>query len=666
MHADAWLDPAGRGRRRATRPAARRARDARPRMRRRCSRHSPASRHSSRPGSSAAPMRRARSALARRRSSRRCADSTCPMPPAARRPARGRAGPRRGVPLAVGRVHDGPAQRSRSDLVSEGGTTSAVARLGRARSRRRRPPTARRGRRSTRRPSARRSPRSWTPSCRWSRSSTSGSSAASSGRRRHRIRVELLPTFVGCPALELIRHAVAERLAASPRPRTVEVVATFEVPWTSERISPAGRRRPGGRRDRAADRRAATHRPLSVLRLDGPVMWTTPSARPSAGPSATAATAASRSKRSSRSDRGRLAGGPVGIVGAGTMGAGIAQLALEAGHEVVLHDVDPAAIERGRGRIRTGLERRAAPARSRPGLGRRLGRRAGSTACARSPTPRRLAGADLVIEAAARGPRGQARRSSRRSTRATRADAILATNTSALSVGAIARATARPERVLGLHFFNPAPVMPLVEVVAAPATDPAVVERATALMTAWGKVAVRCRGHAGLHRQPGQPAVHARGAADARGRRRRRRGDRRRDARRRLPDGPVRAHGPRSGSTSTSRPRRASGSASAGPTALPPVADPGAPRRRRAARPQDRARASTATRTGARGRAAHRTSAGEDGAPVSRARDRRADPRRSSTRPTGPSARASPPRPTSTWRCASAPGTRMGPFERAR
>ena len=53
------------------------------------------------------------------------------------------------------------------------------------------------------------------------------------------IRVEILPTFVGCPALELIKSSIAERLAAFGRP--VEVTATFEVPWTSERISPAGR-----------------------------------------------------------------------------------------------------------------------------------------------------------------------------------------------------------------------------------------------------------------------------------------------------------------------------------------------------------------------------------------------------------------------------------------
>ena len=74
-------------------------------------------------------------------------------------------------------------------------------------------------------------------------------------------------------------------------------------------------------------------------------------------------------------------------------------------------------------------------------------------------------------------------------------------------------------RVLGLHFFNPAPVMPLIEVIATSATDPAVLDRATALMTAWGKVPVRSADTPGLHRQPGQPAVHARGAGDARGRR---------------------------------------------------------------------------------------------------------------------------------------------------
>ena len=174
------------------------------------------------------------------------------------------------------------------------------------------------------------------------------------------------------------------------------------------------------------------------------------------------------------------------------MGAGIAQLALEAGHEVLIHDVDPAAIERGRGRIRAGLERRARrldldPDTAEAWVDGRLSRlRAAATLDV-------LTDADpgLVIEAVLEDLAAK-RAILRALDAATWAEAILATNTSALSVEAIARATVQPARVLGLHFFNPAPVMPLVEVVVAPSTDPAVAERATRLMIAWGKVTVRC------------------------------------------------------------------------------------------------------------------------------------------------------------------------------
>jgi 3-hydroxybutyryl-CoA dehydrogenase len=182
----------------------------------------------------------------------------------------------------------------------------------------------------------------------------------------------------------------------------------------------------------------------------------------------------------------------IGVVGTGTMGAGIAQLALEAGHEVLIHDVDPAAIERGRGRIRAGLERRARrldldPDTAEAWVDGRLSRlRAAATLSV-------LTEADpgLVIEAVLEDLAAK-RAILRALDAATWAEAILATNTSALSVEVIARATVQPARVLGLHFFNPAPVMPLVEVVVAPSTDPAVAERATQLMIAWGKVTVRC------------------------------------------------------------------------------------------------------------------------------------------------------------------------------
>jgi 3-hydroxybutyryl-CoA dehydrogenase len=177
------------------------------------------------------------------------------------------------------------------------------------------------------------------------------------------------------------------------------------------------------------------------------------------------------------------------------MGAGIAQLALEHGHEVVLHDVDEAAIARGHDRIADGLARRARKAAAAdPGawVAQRL------DGLHDAPSLEDVAQeADWVIEAAledldlkqtifgtldaAADPR-----------------VVLATNTSALSVGAIAARTAHPERVLGLHFFNPAPLMRLVEVVATERTTPALADKAVALVESWGKTAVRAADRPGF------------------------------------------------------------------------------------------------------------------------------------------------------------------------
>jgi 3-hydroxybutyryl-CoA dehydrogenase len=180
----------------------------------------------------------------------------------------------------------------------------------------------------------------------------------------------------------------------------------------------------------------------------------------------------------------------VGVVGTGTMGAGIAQLALEHGHEVVVHDADEAALERGRARIREGLARRAAKldldANSIDAWvdGRLAGLREADTLAA-------VAGeAEVVIEAALEDL-GLKRELFRALDAAAPPDAILATNTSALSVGAIGEIVSRPERIVGLHFFNPAPVMRLVEVVASPRTAADVVDRAIALVESWGRTAVR-------------------------------------------------------------------------------------------------------------------------------------------------------------------------------
>ncbi|HEX2470749.1 MAG TPA: 3-hydroxyacyl-CoA dehydrogenase NAD-binding domain-containing protein [Candidatus Limnocylindrales bacterium] len=180
----------------------------------------------------------------------------------------------------------------------------------------------------------------------------------------------------------------------------------------------------------------------------------------------------------------------VGIVGAGVMGAGIAQVALEAGWEVVLHDVDPDAIERARDSVRQGLARRAA----RLDLdddsieawvdGRAAGLRHAHVLDGLATE------ASLIIEAALEDLYLK-----RTIFRALGAEAspevILASNTSALSISEIAKATDRPDRVLGLHFFNPVPLMALVEVVPGSSTAPETVERAEDVVRAWGKTPVR-------------------------------------------------------------------------------------------------------------------------------------------------------------------------------
>jgi 3-hydroxybutyryl-CoA dehydrogenase len=187
----------------------------------------------------------------------------------------------------------------------------------------------------------------------------------------------------------------------------------------------------------------------------------------------------------------------VGIVGAGTMGAGIGQVALEAGCEVVFYDVDEAAVEGGRERIRDGLTRRAAKLGldedgTDDWVAARLDR------VRHVPTVDGLADeADLVIESAVEDL-ALKRAIFRTLDDVADPGVILATNTSALSVAEIAEATRRPDRVIGLHFFNPATIMALVEVVAPPLADPAVVARAVAIVTAWGKTPVVCADRPGF------------------------------------------------------------------------------------------------------------------------------------------------------------------------
>ena len=176
----------------------------------------------------------------------------------------------------------------------------------------------------------------------------------------------------------------------------------------------------------------------------------------------------------------------VGVVGLGTMGAGIAQLAIEAGLETIGLEADRDGAEAARERIGHFLTRKVEKGQ--------LDAEARDAALARLclvSDVGELGGCQVVIEAVFEEL--AAKRAVFASLeRACGPDAILATNTSAISVGAIAEGLERPDRVVGMHFFNPAPLMPLVEIVRAAQTRDDVVETAYALAERLGRRPVRC------------------------------------------------------------------------------------------------------------------------------------------------------------------------------
>jgi 3-hydroxybutyryl-CoA dehydrogenase len=176
----------------------------------------------------------------------------------------------------------------------------------------------------------------------------------------------------------------------------------------------------------------------------------------------------------------------VGVVGLGTMGAGIAQVAVQAGDDVVGREVSDELAQRGRATIERYLDR-----------GVEKGRLSGDerdAALARLSLTTELsdlADCDLVIEAVLEEHELK-REVFAALDRVCRPDAVLATNTSALSVAEIAEATRHPERVVGMHFFNPAPVLPLVEIVRAPKSSDDAVRAAYAWAERAGKQPVNC------------------------------------------------------------------------------------------------------------------------------------------------------------------------------
>jgi 3-hydroxybutyryl-CoA dehydrogenase len=176
----------------------------------------------------------------------------------------------------------------------------------------------------------------------------------------------------------------------------------------------------------------------------------------------------------------------VGVVGLGTMGAGIAQVCVQAGIETVGREVSDELCESARGRIAHYLGRAVEKGRlTAEERDAALGRLTTTTELGD------LAGCDLVIEAIVEEL--AAKQELFRLLEGVVSDgAVLATNTSALSVTEVASATVHPERVVGMHFFNPAPVLRLVEVVGTELSSPDAVETAFELAERLGKEPIRC------------------------------------------------------------------------------------------------------------------------------------------------------------------------------
>jgi 3-hydroxybutyryl-CoA dehydrogenase len=177
----------------------------------------------------------------------------------------------------------------------------------------------------------------------------------------------------------------------------------------------------------------------------------------------------------------------VGVVGAGTMGSGIAQVAALAGFETFLHDPFPQALERGiesaRSGFRKGAERGRWPAGDATAAEQRL---------LAAPALDDLASCELVIEASPEDLELK-RELFAQLSEICGEDVVLATNTSSLPVTAMATAAARPENVVGMHFFNPAPLMKLLEVVAGVDSAPQALELARGVGERMGKAVIIAR-----------------------------------------------------------------------------------------------------------------------------------------------------------------------------
>ncbi|RDI75418.1 3-hydroxyacyl-CoA dehydrogenase [Gaiella occulta] len=174
------------------------------------------------------------------------------------------------------------------------------------------------------------------------------------------------------------------------------------------------------------------------------------------------------------------------VVGAGQMGAGIAQVVAASGRDVLLHDPYPGAVERGLGAIRTSLEKLADKGGPPP-----------DEVLARLTPVDALTPADLMIEAIVED-RDAKEELFRAADGVLPPQAVLASNTSSIPITSLAAVTSRPERVIGMHFFNPVPVLKLVEVIRALQTSDETAAAVVGLARDLGKVPAEANDYPGF------------------------------------------------------------------------------------------------------------------------------------------------------------------------
>jgi 3-hydroxybutyryl-CoA dehydrogenase len=174
------------------------------------------------------------------------------------------------------------------------------------------------------------------------------------------------------------------------------------------------------------------------------------------------------------------------VVGAGQMGSGIAQVVAASGRRVSLHDSEPGAVERGLDAMRTSLGKLADKGGADP-----------DTVLARVETAHEMVAADLMIEAVVEDAAVK-EQVFRRADQVLPPDAVLASNTSSIPITSLAAATSRPDRVIGMHFFNPVPMLELVEVIRGLETSDDTARAITELAEELGKTAVVARDFPGF------------------------------------------------------------------------------------------------------------------------------------------------------------------------